>query len=52
MPIFGTLFVPFGNLLSYSRSAAVSAEADGSAEILDLDFDFRIVRVDNVLVIS
>ena len=30
----------------------MSAEADGSAEILDLDFDFLMVRVDNVSVIS
>ena len=30
----------------------MSAEADGSAEILDLDFDNLMVRVDNVSVIS
>ena len=35
-----------------TKSFSVSAEADGSAEILDLDFDNLMVRVDNVSVIS
>ena len=36
----------------YGMTILWSAEADVSAEILDLDFDFLIVRVDNMSVIS